>query len=271
MDYEQGTLHTLKIPSEEEKSRWTECILQCTSFCCGCNTDKETKYQHIKYRPSIDSTLLSGFPMPLEEADKILYYPQERHIIYPKHRRLSSVIDEEPRSGSKSILVKSQGRPRFSQLISITQYPSLLLENDDVFVSREAEEPILAFSLFHDIQTRVLHVRVNYANNLDKLMPSRSTKQKSNTCVVFFLMPDKDEIKSTTPRLQTNNPSFDEAFYLTGVQPTDLRQQMLVFHVHDDQKLIGIAKVELDRVDLLGEEIIKCIKESSEHDVEVKT
>ena len=270
MESEQGTLHTLTIPSEEEKSRLAECFLQCTSFCCGCYTDKDIKYQHIKYRPSIDSTLLSGFPMPHEEADKIFYYPQERHIIYPKHRRLSSVVDEEPRSFSKSILVKSQGKPRFSQLMSITQYPSLLPVNDDVFVNKEAKEPILAFSLFHDIQTRVLHVRVNYANNLDKLVPLRSTKQKSNTCVFFFLMPDKDEIKSTTPRLQTNNPSFNQVFYLTGVQPTDLRQQMLVFHVHDDQKLIGIVKVELDRVDLLGEEIIKRIKESSEHDVEVQ-
>ena len=260
----ESELHRVRVVPESDESDIPECVSWCASLCC-CNLGKERngRYMHIQYKPVVDTTLLAGIPPPHVTADKVFAFPQYRQILYPVHRRLSSVIDEQPRRSHISV----PKRPTFSTLTSVSQYPSLPSVREVLI--KESTEPTLTFSLFYDIQTRVLIVDVKYASNLNQLVPVRVHKKMNDTCITVFLLPDKNEILQTHTRFQTNNPIFNQAFRFAGILAGDLRQQTLVFHVHDHKTSIGIVKVELKEADLLGDVICRRIGKSSEMDVEV--
>lgn len=262
----EGELHRIRVVSEsdEKDTCVPECVSWCTSICC-CNLGKEkdNKYTHIQYKPVIDVALLAGVPPPHVSADRVFSFPQYRQTLYPLHRHLSSVISEQPRSSRISV----PRRPTFDTLTSISQYPSIPSIREGQI--KESTEPTLTFSLFYDIQTRVLMVDVKFASNLNQLVPDRVRKTKNDTSITVFLLPDKKDIMHTSTRFQTNNPIFYQAFRFEGILAADLRQQTLVFHVHDHKTLIGIVNVELKEADLLGDVICEHIGKSSEMDVEV--
>ena len=100
---------------------------------------------------------------------------------------MTHIISEQPR------VVQRGGTPEASERSSSS-------------VSTTAETiPPLQFSLYYDIQRRSLSVHLQQVYNL----PAKDVRGTSDPFVVFFLLPNKEEIYESKI---VHNPIFDQVF-----------------------------------------------------------
>ena len=160
---------------------------------------------------------------------------------------MTHVISEQPR------VVQRGGTPEASERSSSS-------------VSTTAETiPTLQFSLYYDIQRRSLSVHLQQAYNL----PARDVRGTSDPFVVFFLLPNKEEIYESKIVHKTLNPIFDQVFEFGGILPQEIRRQTIMFRVYDHDRftpneLIGVVALSLEEADLYGVSMKMRIDEKEE-------
>ncbi len=123
----------------------------------------------------------------------------------------------------------------------------------------------LQFSLFFDIERRVLSVHLQQAINL----PAKDQRGTSDPFVVLCLAPNKDEIFESSIVYKTLNPSWDESFDFLNQTPLEIRKQSLVLKVYDHNKysknnFIGAIIAPLADADLYGMSVRMIIEEDTE-------
>ena len=160
---------------------------------------------------------------------------------------MTHVISEQPR------VVQRGGTPEASERSSSS-------------VSTTAETiPTLQFSLYYDIQRRSLSVHLQQAYNL----PAKDHRGTSDPFVVFFLLPNKEEIYESKVVYKTLNPIFDQVFEFGGILPQEIRRQTIMFRVYDHDRftpneLIGVVALSLEEADLYGVSMKMRIDEKEE-------
>ena len=90
--------------------------------------------------------------------------------------------------------------------------------------------------------------------------------------MVFFLLPNKEEIYESKIVHKTLNPVFDQVFEFGGILPQEIRRQTVMFRVYDhDQytssRLIGVVALSLEEADLYGVSMKMRIDEKEEFKV----
>ena len=103
--------------------------------------------------------------------------------------------------------------------------------------------PTLQFSIYYDIQRRVLAVHIQQAYNLPIVMKGPTTTP-CNPFILLFLLPNREKVFESRTIQRDVNPSFNQIFDFPGLQPEDIRKQTLIMKVFHSRKtkneLIGI-------------------------------
>ena len=94
----------------------------------------------------------------------------------------------------------------------------------------------------------------------------------SDPFVVFFLLPNKEEIYESKIVHKTLNPIFDQVFEFGGILPQEIRRQTIMFRVYDhdwytSSELIGVVALSLEEADLYGVSMKMRIDEKEEFKV----
>ena len=94
----------------------------------------------------------------------------------------------------------------------------------------------------------------------------------SDPFVVFFLLPNKEEIYESKIVHKTLNPIFDQVFEFGGILPQEIRRQTIMFRVYDHDRytsseLIGVVALSLEEADLYGVSMKMRIDEKEEFKV----
>ena len=90
--------------------------------------------------------------------------------------------------------------------------------------------------------------------------------------MVFFLLPNKEEIYESKIVHKTLNPIFDQVFEFGGILPQEIRRQTIMFRVYDHDRytssgLIGVVALSLKEADLYGVSMKMRIDEKEEFKV----
>ena len=260
----ESEFNPTRVFPEEDNSCMSKCVESCLSLCCCVTEDKIHRYPHIRYRDLTQP--------PSATAGEVLCFPQSGITIWPQHHCSTPVITEEPQSFSTSTFSrKACVQAKLTSFTSASQFPSLQfpsLSPPDFWETQNTTEPTLTFSLFYDMQMRVLRLYIKFASNLDALQVGHVHRKNCDSSISAFLLPNKDEILQVCNKYTRDNPLFNKTLEFPGILASDLRQQTLVIHLHDYRTLIGIVKVPLENADFLGHVICKKV-ESSEHSTEV--
>ena len=268
----------------------------CCSQCCASMADsseKRAKFARVKYRPVIDSNILTGNTL-LGGVERLYYFPQTEQMVWPRHGahfqpiKATPVVLEQPFGGEKvrrstRLLAAFKGRRRspsaspaapsaFSKQHFLydptSPLPSLAQSSVE-----EADQPTLTFAAIHDIQMSTLTVFLKFASNLNYLLENPQKQTVSHPFITLHILPTKDEILQTSSdasKKPSNNPVFNQEFVFDSVPVSDLCEQTLVFRAYNGRSLIGTAKIPLGSIDLLGFTICKHIDRITEAtDVEV--
>ena len=263
----------------------------CSPCCMGESdyTEKDQKFPRIQYRPVIDSNILTGNTL-LQSTQGTFYFPQTSQTLWPEHgshhvpATVSPVISEQPFGSEKvrrstRILAALKGRRRSTAtsakrkqqkfVFDSTSTASCLSQSSSI---EDPNQPTLTFAIIHDIQASTLTVFLKFASNLDQLFENPQ-KQNVHFFVTLHILPSKNEILQTSAKPSTeatSNPVFDDEFVFDGVPIGEVAEQTLVFRVFHGRALIGILKIPLSSIDLLGFTISKPIcKRTDSPDFEV--
>jgi hypothetical protein len=257
------------------------CLLPSPSTCSPCcmeksdSTEKDQKFPRIQYRPVIDSNILTGNTL-LQSTQGTYYFPQTSQTLWPEHGShhlpvtASPVISEQPFGSEKvrrstRILAALKGRSSATStkrkqqkfVFDSTSPPSCLAQSS----IEDPNQPTLTFAIIHDIQTSTLTIFLKFASNLNQLFEN-PRKQNVHFFVTLHILPSKNEILQTCAKPSTeatSNPVFDDEFVFDGVPIGEVPEQTLVFRVFHGRALIGILKIPLSSIDLLGFTISKPI------------
>jgi Ca2+-dependent lipid-binding protein len=128
--------------------------------------------------------------------------------------------------------------------------------------------PTLQFSLYYDIQRRVLAVHIQQAYNLPVISKGTVTHPCS-PFIVLYLLPNKQEVFESRVIHRDLNPYFNQIFDFPSLLPEDIRKQTLVMKVFHSRRtkheLIGMISVSLEDADLYGVSMKMSIDEKVEH------
>jgi hypothetical protein len=235
---------------------------------------RKIHFARVEYRPLIDWNILTGNTL-LQTAGGAYYFPQTHQTLWPEHGahyrpiKASPVVSEQPFGSERirrsarlfSVLTgrkRAQTSPTMSKEHDTHRYlsPSLAQSCID-----DPNQPTLTLSVIHDIQTSTLTIFLKFASNLNYLMENPH-KQLVHTSVNLYMFPSKNEIfqTRTDPSHESNNPILHQDFVFSGVPVSDLVEQILVFRVYHGRTLIGVLKIPLNSIDLLGFTICKPIE-----------
>ena len=95
--------------------------------------------------------------------------------------------------------------------------------------------PTLQFSLYYDIQRRVLAVHIQQAYNLPVVTKGAATIPCS-PFILLFLLPSKEHTYESRISHRDLNPSFNQIFDFPGLLPEDIRKQTLVMKAFHSRK-----------------------------------
>lgn len=259
------------------------------SLCCCCTPEEKPaeKFTRIQYRPVIDSNIITGNTL-LRTAEGSYYFPQTSHTLWPQHgaqyRRTHPVVSEQPLGSDKirrstRFLAAIRGRrrtpstaaslsPHQHQFLYDPTSPLPSLAHSSI---EEPEQPTLTFALAHDIQTSTLTVFLKFASNLNHLFdnPKRTI---SHCFITIHILPSANELlqTSTNPSNDSNNnPVFNEQFVFDGVPVSEVDEHIIIFRVYNGRSLIGISKIPMFSMDLLGYTVCKHIDRITSADLEV--
>ena len=278
------------------------CCATCCHRCCpnvewpcfGKKTKAKKKYPYIEYYEPAKAIDVADRPeqayhkVPLE---KIFEFPQESREFRPHpqvaRRSLDAniLISQQPQAvqseqGFEPMYITSRGRtigtvselptPETSPDESFEVPPFTPPPEGDTHVLESAflpvgEEPSLQFSIYYDIQRRVLAVNLLCAYN----MPGKEMWGSLDFVVSLFLLPSREEVHQSKIRSGTRNPLFSETFNFHSIVSEELYEQVLVFQVFTHDKftrdhLVGTVVVPLKEADLFGVTMVKNIGDGRE-------
>eukprot|EP00731_Ephydatia_muelleri_P029789 Em0021g312a len=126
--------------------------------------------------------------------------------------------------------------------------------------------PRLEYSLYYDIQRRVLSVFLHQCFHLN---PPGFSKGAVNSYVVLFLVPKKEEVLESKVVERTQDPVFNQVFEFGGIQLSELLQQTLMFRIYRQDRLvssrlIGSVAVRMDQADLYNQPMVAFVDDKSE-------
>lgn len=261
--------------------------MECTQLCCKCccshpcfnGKRQKDRYSHIEYyQPSrtIDDVPVVGVPMK-----KMFDFPQEtrqfRQHSYMRAYTSDSVImpvTQQPTSREidcEPMYVSNKGRtigtiselPPDSQSESPPFTPPPLTPTHHSFKDTQYG-PAVKFSLYYDIQKRVLSVRLVCAYNL-----TSETWGSTDFFLSVFILPSRDKIYQTNVSSKATNPVFNEEFEFHSLVSEELYEHVLVFQLFSHDKfsrdhLVGSVIVPLSEADLFGVSMVKKVGEGRE-------
>lgn len=103
--------------------------------------------------------------------------------------------------------------------------------------SAAESHPTLQFSLYYDIQRRVLAVHVQQAYNLPVVSRgATTTTQPCSPFIVLFLLPNKEQVFESRVVHKDMNPFFNQIFDFPGLLPEDIRKQTLIMKVFHSRR-----------------------------------
>ncbi len=274
-----------------ECRRFLQCC--CPNGQCPCFGKKE-KYSHIEYSQpsraidvgqvqSKDVRIQKIFDFPqgaslLQQQNSLQYRTMETHlsssVVMPLPQQPLTVREAEE---CNPMYVSDSGRTigTISEQVSESppftpphqhRYPVSHLSMVDEYTVQDKEEPAIEFSLFYDIQKRVLSVHLVHAYNLT----IRKVWETADTFISVFLLPSRDKIYQTNILPRTRHTvAFDEVYEFQSLTSEELYEQVLVFQLFSRNKfsrdqLVGSVIVPFSEADLFGVRMVKKIGEGRE-------
>ncbi len=258
--------------------------MECSQLCCECCCDpcfkgrrQKDRYSHIEYyQPS--KTIDTDVPVVGVPMKKMFDFPQEtkqfRQHSYMRPRAYTSdsaimPVTQQPTSREldcEPMYISDKGRTigtisEMSQSESPPFTPPPLIHHS---VKDTQSEPAVEFSLYYDIQKRVLSVRLVSAYNL--------TSEIWGSTYFFlsvFILPSRDKIYQTNVSSKATNPIFNEEFEFHSLVSEELYEHVLVFQLFSHDKfsrdhLVGSVIVPLSEADLFGVSMVKKVGEGRE-------
>ncbi len=278
--------------------------MECRRFlqCCCPNGQcpgfgKKERYSHIEYSqpsraidvaqvPSKDVCIQKIFDFPqgarlLQQQHSLQYRTMETHLSssivmpLPPQQPLTVreaeecnpmyVSDSGRTIGTISELPLDSHQPESPPFTPPPRHRYLV---SHLSMVQDKEEPAIEFSLFYDIQKRVLSVHLVHAYNLT----IRKVWETADTFynISVFLLPSRDKIYQTNilPRTR-HSVAFDEVYEFQSLTSEELYEQVLVFQLFSRDKfsrdqLVGSVIVPFSEADLFGVRMVKKIGEGRE-------
>ncbi len=267
-----------------ECNRLLECCCPPKALCtCPCLKKKE-RYSHIEYyQPSraIGVTKNAG------TQQKMFDFPQEKEKLFQAHSR----------SGNKTTSFATA----IGDIMPVIQQPALQeTECEPMYVSDKGRtigttselpldphtetppftpppqhsnsldiqaDPVIEFSLYYDIQKRMLSVNLVCAHNLKNKGEPWGI---ADSFISVFLLPSQDKTYHTNILFNdTSTVVFDKVYEFMSLTSEELGEQVLVFQLFSQDKfsrnyLVGSVIVPFSEADLFGIRMIKKIGEGRE-------
>lgn len=257
---------------------------------CPCFRKKE-RYSHIEYyQPSRAIDIAEVPPIPSKGApiQKIFDFPQETRLFrqHPRphlHRGIETdsfdsdimPITQQPtfrETECEPMYVSDKGRTigTISELPSesppFTPPPQHLTSHSTSVAHTDPADPAIEFSLYYDIQKRLLSVHLVCVHNLK----NTEIWGIADSFMSVFILPSRDKIYQTNISSKTTSSVvFDEVYEFQSLTSEELYEQVLVFQLFSHDKfsrdhLVGSVIVPFLEADLFGVRMVKKIGEGRE-------
>ena len=266
----------------------------CAAFCCpGLTAHKRAScYAKIQYSRIPEESSSSNDPGrpggPILESlriphGKMMYSLVQDGSQFVTHPQLGvpGAIIEQP--STKSFLRRfdfvhpeTQKTPdHVSGVVRVPVYRERVLnmpQNDDTDGASK-DQPIVQFSLHHDIQQSKLRVHLQHATDLPKDYSTSgdvSVPERCDSFVMLHLEPDRQDTLQSHKINGTHDPVFNEMFQFGGLSVEYLKLQTLVLRLYNhalNNKAIGKVRLPLYDVELFG--VIVQMKIDTEEEMEV--
>lgn len=222
--------------SDVFKSYLESCCSCCYECCCPGSKRNGDKFSSVRYShpdkahtvemPDVEKAPLNKFFQYQQPTLEFRAHPQMTH---------SSVVSAQPLALSTTPISAHAVDGESHRLLTAATTPE---DSGFVVVDTRESHSTLHFSLYYDVQRRVLSVHLLRATNL--MAKTRMGMCRTDPFVVLFLQPDKDQVFESEIVKRTVDPLFDAHFDFTGILLQDLRRQSLVLRVYNHDKYVGV-------------------------------
>lgn len=126
------------------------------------------------------------------------------------------------------------------------------------------EIPCVHFSLYYNESNQKLIVHLKQVFKL----PTSRPEESSNPFAEVYLLPKKNEIHKSHTEFKTHNPVFDETFKFTDLNPHELKRQMVVMRIYNNERnhFVGGVLYSLESASMTGDLIKVAFSEFDEEE-----